>query len=109
MGVRYNVAKLAASDKHSLFPGPCGFGLRSNELLMSPLHRYVSPPSQVAHGVITAASSNNSAQNDALMRENERLRRELEVYVEKAARLQKVREASGVMTGAVGSLRVWKL
>lgn len=59
---------------------------------MSPLSRYVSAQSQVAHSSITAASSNNSAQADVLMRENERLRKELEVYAEKAARLQKVRE-----------------
>ncbi|XP_030290190.1 angiomotin-like 2a isoform X2 [Sparus aurata] len=52
--------------------------------------RYVSAQSQVAHNSITAASSNNSAQTDVLMRENERLRKELEVYVEKAARLQKL-------------------
>uniref|UniRef100_A0A4W6DDS1 Angiomotin like 2a n=1 Tax=Lates calcarifer TaxID=8187 RepID=A0A4W6DDS1_LATCA len=39
---------------------------------------------------ISAASSNNSAQTDVLMRENERLRKELEVYIEKAARLQKL-------------------
>ncbi|XP_074525181.1 angiomotin-like 2a isoform X2 [Halichoeres trimaculatus] len=52
-------------------------------------HRYVSAQSQVAHNSNTA-SSNNSAQADALMRENERLRKELEVYVEKAARLQKL-------------------
>ncbi|KAI3369071.1 hypothetical protein L3Q82_026033 [Scortum barcoo] len=53
-------------------------------------HRYVSAQSQVAHSSITAAPSNNSAQTDALMRENERLRKELEVYAEKAARLQKL-------------------
>ncbi|XP_044217640.1 angiomotin-like 2a [Thunnus albacares] len=53
-------------------------------------HRYVSAQSQVAHNSITAASSNNSVQTDVLMRENERLRKELEVYTEKAARLQKL-------------------
>ncbi|XP_039985278.1 angiomotin-like 2a isoform X2 [Xiphias gladius] len=53
-------------------------------------HRYVSAQSQVAHNSISAASSNNSAQTDVLMRENERLRKELEVYTEKAARLQKL-------------------
>ncbi|CAK6956252.1 angiomotin-like 2a [Scomber scombrus] len=53
-------------------------------------HRYVSAQSQVAHNSITAASSNNSVQNDVLIRENERLRKELEVYTEKAARLQKL-------------------
>ncbi|XP_070764774.1 angiomotin-like 2a isoform X1 [Enoplosus armatus] len=52
--------------------------------------RYVSAQSQVAHNSIPAASSNNSAQADVLMRENERLRKELEVYAEKAARLQKL-------------------
>ncbi|XP_008275764.1 angiomotin-like 2a [Stegastes partitus] len=52
--------------------------------------RYVSAQTQVAHSSIIAASGNNSAHNDVLMRENERLRRELEVYTEKAARLQKL-------------------
>lgn len=58
---------------------------------MSLLRRYVLPPSQVSHNGIATAAGNNSAQNDALMRENARLRNELEVYVEKATRLQKVR------------------
>lgn len=58
---------------------------------MSPLSRYVSAQSQVAHNNNTA-STNNPAQTDVLIRENERLRKELEVYVEKAARLQKVRD-----------------
>ncbi|XP_060886517.1 angiomotin-like 2a isoform X2 [Labrus mixtus] len=55
-------------------------------------HRYVSAQSQVAHnnGNTIPASSSNLAQTDALMRENERLRQELEVYAEKAARLQKL-------------------
>ncbi|KAG8003519.1 Angiomotin-like 2a [Nibea albiflora] len=53
-------------------------------------HRYVSAQSQVAHNNIPAVFSNNSAQSDVLMRENERLRKELEVYAEKAARLQKL-------------------
>ncbi|CAJ1059808.1 angiomotin-like 2a isoform X2 [Xyrichtys novacula] len=54
-------------------------------------HRYVSAQSQVAHNCSTIpTSSNNSAQTDVLMRENERLRKELEVYAEKAARLQKL-------------------
>lgn len=68
----------------------------------------MSAQSQVAHNSITAASSNNSAQTDVLMRENERLRKDLEVYVEKAARLQKVRGEGGAMDAAVGSQRVWK-
>ncbi|XP_034532778.1 angiomotin-like 2a isoform X1 [Notolabrus celidotus] len=56
-----------------------------------PHSRYVSAHSQVAHNTNTIeASSNNSAQTDMLMRENERLRKELEVYAEKAARLQKL-------------------
>ncbi|TDH08043.1 hypothetical protein EPR50_G00093680 [Perca flavescens] len=58
--------------------------------LYSQHHRYVSAQSQVAHNSIPSASSDNSAQTDVLMRENERLRKELEVYVEKAARLQKL-------------------
>ncbi|XP_076009426.1 angiomotin-like 2a isoform X2 [Genypterus blacodes] len=65
-------------------------------------HRYVSPQPQVAHNgfyhaagpagseLITSASSNNSLQTDVLMRENERLRKELEVYMETTARLQKL-------------------
>lgn len=53
-------------------------------------HSYVSAQPEVVHSSIPAASSNNSAQSDALMRENGRLRKELEVYVEKAARLQKL-------------------
>lgn len=58
---------------------------------MSLPSRYVSAQSQAAPGSISAASGNNSAPSDALLRENERLRKELEVYAEKAARLQKVR------------------
>lgn len=53
-------------------------------------HHSRSAQSQAAHNSIAAASSNNSAQSDVLMRENERLRKELEVYTEKAARLQKL-------------------
>ncbi|KAM7388684.1 hypothetical protein PAMP_024844 [Pampus punctatissimus] len=53
-------------------------------------HRYVSVQSQVAHNSVTATSSNNSVQTDMLMRENERLKKELEAYIEKAARLQKL-------------------
>ncbi|XP_037626596.1 angiomotin-like 2a isoform X1 [Sebastes umbrosus] len=56
--------------------------------------RYVSAQSQVAYNnsiTTTAAPSNeNSAQTNVLIRENERLRKELEVYTEKAARLQKL-------------------
>ncbi|XP_034439080.1 angiomotin-like 2a isoform X1 [Hippoglossus hippoglossus] len=52
--------------------------------------RYVSAQSQVAHSSIPAASSHNSAQSDVLIRENGRLRKELEVYAEKAVRLQKL-------------------
>ncbi|XP_042370216.1 angiomotin-like 2a [Plectropomus leopardus] len=51
-------------------------------------HRSVQ--SQAAHSSITTAPNNNSAQTEGLMRENERLRKELEVYMEKAARLQKL-------------------
>lgn len=53
-------------------------------------HRFVSAQSQAAHNGITAASDSNSLESDALMRENERLRKELEVYTEKATRLQKL-------------------
>lgn len=53
-------------------------------------HRYVSAQSQMAHNSITAASSAHTAQTDMLMRENERLRKEVEGYAEKAARLQKL-------------------
>lgn len=64
-----------------------------------PLCRSVFPQFQVAHNGIPAASGSNSPQSDVLMRENERLRKELEVYIEKAARLQKVREEGGAMSG----------
>lgn len=77
------------------FGTSCGFQQCCNELLISPLNRYVSAQSQVAHDTFTAASGNNSAQSNVLIRENERLRKELEVYTEKAARLQKVREGGG--------------
>lgn len=63
-----------------------------------PFSRSVFPQSQVPHHSITAAPSSNLPQSDVLMRENERLRKELEVYVEKAARLQKVREEGGAMS-----------
>uniref|UniRef100_A0A3P8R653 Angiomotin C-terminal domain-containing protein n=1 Tax=Astatotilapia calliptera TaxID=8154 RepID=A0A3P8R653_ASTCA len=53
-------------------------------------HRFVSAQSQETHNSITAASDCNSPQSDTLMRENERLRKELEVYTEKATRLQKL-------------------
>ncbi|XP_068176183.1 angiomotin-like 2a [Antennarius striatus] len=53
-------------------------------------HRYVSAQSQVPHSSITTACSHQTPQNEVLMRENERLRKELEVYAEKAARLQKL-------------------
>ncbi|KAM9384400.1 angiomotin-like 2a [Pholidichthys leucotaenia] len=53
----------------------------------SQYHRFVSAQSQVAHSGITTTSGNRS---NALLRENERLRKELEVYTEKAARLQKL-------------------
>ncbi|XP_028260250.1 angiomotin-like 2a isoform X2 [Parambassis ranga] len=53
-------------------------------------HRYVSAQPQVVHNNITAAPGNNSAQSNMLMQENEQLRRELEMYTEKAARLQKL-------------------
>ncbi|KAK5869269.1 hypothetical protein PBY51_024001 [Eleginops maclovinus] len=52
-------------------------------------HRYVSAQSQVAHSPPTAPGENLS-QTEVLMRENERLRKELEVYSEKAVRLQKL-------------------
>ncbi|XP_041862795.1 angiomotin-like 2a isoform X1 [Melanotaenia boesemani] len=47
--------------------------------------RFVSAQSQATHGITSASNS-----NDMLMRENERLRKELEVATEKAARLQKL-------------------
>lgn len=78
-------------------------------LLLCSLCRYVSAQSQVAHNNIATASSKNSAQADVLMRENERLRKELEVHTEKAARLHKVSEEGGAMDGTVGSHRVRKL
>ena len=62
----------------------------------------MSAQSQVAHSGITSASSNSAAQTDVLMRENERLRKELEVYAEKAARLQKVREEGRAVNSLEG-------
>lgn len=71
----------------------------------SPLPRYVPSQPQaevVRHSVhygpevymshSNPSTHNNTAQMD-LLRENERLRKELEVYSEKAARLQKVRDS----------------
>ncbi|XP_007571441.1 angiomotin-like 2a [Poecilia formosa] len=49
-------------------------------------HRYVSAQAQVAQNSINASSNGN----DVLMRENEQLRSELQVYIQKAARLQKL-------------------
>uniref|UniRef100_A0A3B3ULE3 Angiomotin like 2a n=1 Tax=Poecilia latipinna TaxID=48699 RepID=A0A3B3ULE3_9TELE len=49
-------------------------------------HRYVSAQAQVAQNTINASSNGN----DVLMRENEQLRSELQVYIQKAARLQKL-------------------
>lgn len=53
------------------------------------------PSSQVPHnGVVSATaavvSNSHPTPSDALMQENVRLRKELEAYMEKAARLQKV-------------------
>ncbi|XP_043984734.1 angiomotin-like 2a isoform X3 [Gambusia affinis] len=56
------------------------------ESLMSALCRYVSAQAQVAQNSIHASSNGN----DVLMRENEQLRRELQLYIQKAARLQKL-------------------
>ncbi|XP_014326267.1 angiomotin-like protein 2 [Xiphophorus maculatus] len=49
-------------------------------------HRYVSAQAQVSQNSIHASSNSN----DVLTRENEQLRRELQVYIQKAARLQKL-------------------
>jgi len=57
--------------------------------------RYPSAQSQGAPNGIVAAPGNGMAQADVLVRENERLRKELEAHAEKAARLQKVREQGG--------------
>lgn len=100
----FYVSPELANCFHLCFEESC-----SNDWLMSLLIRYVSAQPQVAHHsmyptvspagpeLFTTASSspsNNPAQMDMLMRENERLRKELEAYTEKAARLQKVRENS---------------
>ncbi|KAM8874542.1 angiomotin-like 2a [Spinachia spinachia] len=53
-------------------------------------HRYASAQSQVSPNGITAAPGNGSGHADALVRENERLRMELDAHTEKAARLQKL-------------------
>ncbi|KAK5930132.1 hypothetical protein CgunFtcFv8_026396 [Champsocephalus gunnari] len=52
-------------------------------------HSFVSAQSQVAHSP-PAAPGHNLSQTQMLMRENEQLRKELEVYSEKASRLQKL-------------------
>ncbi|XP_040039861.2 angiomotin-like 2a isoform X2 [Gasterosteus aculeatus] len=52
--------------------------------------RYASAQSQVAPSGIAAAPGDGSGQTDALLRENERLRTELDAHSEKAARLQKL-------------------
>lgn len=62
------------------------------------LHRYVFPPSQVP--LAGTASSSDPTRSEVLLRENLRLQKELEVYVEKAARLQKVSKGSGGMVRA---------
>ncbi|MEQ2180789.1 hypothetical protein GOODEAATRI_004970 [Goodea atripinnis] len=48
--------------------------------------RYVSAQAQVAHNSVSTSPNSN----DVLMKENEQLRKELQVYIQKAARLQKV-------------------
>ncbi|KAM9831294.1 angiomotin-like 2a [Neosynchiropus ocellatus] len=53
-------------------------------------HRYVSAQSAVVHSSTPTPLNHNSVQTDALIRENERLRKELEVYTEKAVRLHKL-------------------
>lgn len=60
---------------------------RESPPFYSQQHRHVSAQSQVVH---STALSTNSPQSEVLLRENERLRKELEVYTEKAARLQKL-------------------
>lgn len=73
----------------------------SNHSCVCVLHRYVFPSTQVSpNGSVSATaaigSNNNSTQNDTLMQENIHLRKELEVYVDKANRLQRV--SKGVST-----------
>lgn len=58
------------------------------ESLMSALCRNVSAQAKVAQ----TSSGASSDSNDVLIRENEQLRKELQVYIQKAARLQKVSE-----------------
>ncbi|XP_047231731.1 angiomotin-like 2a [Girardinichthys multiradiatus] len=48
--------------------------------------RYVSAQAQVAHNSVSTSPNSN----DVLMKENEQLRKELQVYIQKAARLQKL-------------------
>ncbi|MEQ2214687.1 hypothetical protein XENOCAPTIV_016658, partial [Xenoophorus captivus] len=47
---------------------------------------YVSAQAQVAHNSVSTSPNSN----DVLMKENEQLRKELQVYIQKAARLQKL-------------------
>lgn len=82
----------------------------SNNSFVCILHRYVFSSSQVSHnGSASAASAvgsnSNPTQNDTLMLENMRLRKELEVYVEKATRLQRVSKGVRVMVDRKKTLR----
>lgn len=72
----------------------------TNRSCVCVLHRYVFPSTQVPHnGAVSATaavgSNSNPTQSDILVQENMRLRKELEVYVEKATRLQRVSEGVG--------------
>lgn len=51
------------------------------------------PDPNIQYGQMASfnAAGNHMARMDALLRENEKLRRELETYSEKAVRIQKVR------------------
>uniref|UniRef100_A0A096M5D2 Angiomotin like 2a n=1 Tax=Poecilia formosa TaxID=48698 RepID=A0A096M5D2_POEFO len=60
--------------------------LTKHSFVISVVLRYVSAQAQVAQNSINASSNGN----DVLMRENEQLRSELQVYIQKAARLQKL-------------------
>lgn len=72
----------------------------TNHSCVCVFHRYVFPSTQAPHnGAVSATaadgSNGNPTQSDTLMQENMRLRKELEVYVEKATRLQRVSEGAG--------------
>lgn len=77
--------------------------MRCGESLVSALCRYVSAQARVDQTSVSASCPSN----DALTRENERLRKELQVYVQKAARLQKVSKIAPNRGETIRSSSTW--